>query len=110
MTEKKLIVGVPAEIKNHEYRVALTPVGVDELCRAGHQILIQTGAGLGSGISDQDYLKHGATITATREEIWARADLIVKVKEPMEAEWPLMRKAQVIFTYFHFEILGFSEV
>ena len=102
MTEKKLIVGVPAEIKNHEYRVALTPVGVDELCRAGHQILIQTGAGLGSGISDQDYLKHGANIIATREEIWSRADLIVKVKEPMEAEWPLMRKAQVIFTYFHF--------
>lgn len=102
MTEKKLIVGVPAEIKNHEYRVALTPVGVDELCRAGHQILIQSGAGLGSGISDQDYLKHGATIIATREEIWLRADLIVKVKEPMEAEWPLMRKAQVIFTYFHF--------
>ena len=66
MTEKKLVVGVPAEIKNHEYRVAITPVGADELSRAGHQVLIQTGAGLGSGITDQDYLKHGATIIATR--------------------------------------------
>lgn len=102
MPEKKLVVGVPAEIKNHEYRVALTPVGVDELCRAGHMVLIQKGAGLGSGITDQDYLRHGASIISTREEVWARAELIVKVKEPMEAEWPLMRKKQIIFTYFHF--------
>ena len=102
MPEKKLVVGVPAEIKNHEYRVALTPVGVDELCRAGHMVLIQKDAGLGSGITDQDYLRHGASIISTREEVWARAELIVKVKEPMEAEWPLMRKKQIIFTYFHF--------
>lgn len=102
MPEKNLVVGVPAEIKNHEYRVALTPVGVDELCRAGHMVLIQKGAGLGSGITDQDYLRHGASIISTREEVWARAELIVKVKEPMEAEWPLMRKKQIIFTYFHF--------
>lgn len=102
MPEKKLVVGVPAEIKNHEYRVALTPVGVDELCRAGHMVLIQKGAGLGSGITDQDYLRHGASIISTREEVWARAELIVKVKEPMESEWPLMRKKQIIFTYFHF--------
>lgn len=102
MPEKKLVVGVPAEIKNQEYRVALTPVGVDELCRAGHMVLIQKGAGLGSGITDQDYLRHGASIISTREEVWARAELIVKVKEPMESEWPLMRKKQIIFTYFHF--------
>ena len=102
MPEKKLVVGVPAEIKNHEYRVALTPVGVDELCRAGHMVLIQKDAGLGSGITDQDYIRHGASIISTREEVWARAELIVKVKEPMEAEWPLMRKKQIIFTYFHF--------
>lgn len=102
MPEKNLVVGVPAEIKNHEYRVALTPVGVDELCRAGHMVLIQKDAGLGSGITDQDYLRHGASIISTREEVWARAELIVKVKEPMEAEWPLMRKKQIIFTYFHF--------
>lgn len=102
MPEKNLVVGVPAEIKNHEYRVALTPVGVDELCRAGHMVLIQKGAGLGSGITDQDYLRHGASIISTREEVWARAELIVKVKEPMESEWPLMRKKQIIFTYFHF--------
>lgn len=102
MPEKKLVVGVPAEIKNQEYRVALTPVGVDELCRAGHMVLIQKDAGLGSGITDQDYLRHGASIISTREEVWARAELIVKVKEPMESEWPLMRKKQIIFTYFHF--------
>lgn len=102
MPEKKLVVGVPAEIKNHEYRVALTPVGVDELCRAGHMVLIQKDAGLGSGITDQDYLRHGASIISTREEVWARAELIVKVKEPMESEWHLMRKKQIIFTYFHF--------
>lgn len=102
MPEKNLVVGVPAEIKNHEYRVALTPVGVDELCRAGHMVLIQKDAGLGSGITDQDYLRHGASIISTREEVWARAELIVKVKEPMESEWPLMRKKQIIFTYFHF--------
>lgn len=102
MPEKKLVVGVPAEIKNHEYRVALTPVGVDELCRAGHMVLIQKDAGLGSGITDQDYLRHGASIISTGEEVWARAELIVKVKEPMESEWPLMRKKQIIFTYFHF--------
>jgi alanine dehydrogenase len=65
-------------------------------------VLIQKGAGLGSGITDQDYLRHGASIISTREEVWARAELIVKVKEPMEAEWPLMRKKQIIFTYFHF--------
>jgi len=102
MPEKKLVVGVPAEIKNHEYRVALTPVGVDELCRAGHMVLIQKDAGLGSGITDQDYLRHGASIISTGEEVWARAELIVKVKEPMESEWHLMRKKQIIFTYFHF--------
>ena len=97
-----MIVGVPKEIKTDEYRVAMIPVGVEELTRAGHQVLIQAGAGQGSGISDDQYAVHGAEIAATPEEIWKRADLIVKVKEPLPAEWPLMRPGQLVFTYFHF--------
>ena len=82
--------------------VAMIPVGVEELTRAGHQVLIQAGAGQGSGISDDQYAVHGAEIAATPEEIWKRQDLIVKVKEPLPAEWPLMRPGQLVFTYFHF--------
>ena len=97
-----MIVGVPKEIKSHEYRVALLPVGADELRRAGNQVLVERGAGLGSGIRDEDYEKAGATIVADREEIWARAELIIKVKEPQPEEFPLMRENQILFTYFHF--------
>src|ERR1700730_6827284 len=97
-----MIVGVPKEIKTDEYRVAMIPVGVDELTRAGHRVLIQAGAGQGSGISDEQYQVYGAEIVGSAAEIWSRADLIVKVKEPMAAEWPLMRAGQVVFTYFHF--------
>src|SRR3954470_13358029 len=87
---KRCVVGVPNEIKTHESRVALTPVGVEELSRAGHKVLIQAGAGQGSGISDEQYRQHGADVVATSADVWANADLIVKVKEPLEVEWPLM--------------------
>jgi alanine dehydrogenase len=95
-------IGVPKEIKTDEYRVAMIPVGVEELTRAGHKVLIQAGAGQGSGISDEQYAGNGAEIAAAAAEIWSRADLIVKVKEPMPAEWPMLRAGQIVFTYFHF--------
>src|SRR2546430_17325424 len=97
-----MIVGVPKEIKTDEYRVAMIPVGGEELTRAGHQVLIQAGAGQGSGIADEQYSVHGAEIVASDADIWKRADLVVKVKEPLSAEWPLMRPGQILFTYFHF--------
>jgi alanine dehydrogenase len=97
-----MIVGVPKEIKTHEYRIAMIPVGVEELTKAGHKVLIQVGAGLGSGIVDDDYASHGAEIVADAAAIWKRADLVVKVKEPLPAEWPLLREGQILFTYFHF--------
>jgi alanine dehydrogenase len=97
-----MIIGVPKEIKAHEYRVALLPVGCEELVRAGHTVLFQRGAGLGSGLLDADYEKNGATLVATRDEVWGRADLVVKVKEPQPDEWPLIRAEQLLFTYFHF--------
>lgn len=98
----RLVIGVPKEIKTHEYRVAMIPVGVEELTKAGHQVLIQAGAGMGSGISDEKYVENGAEIVAEEAAIWKRADLIVKVKEPLPEEWPLMREGQLVFTYFHF--------
>src|SRR2546421_3534197 len=97
-----MLVGVPKEIKTDEYRVALIPVGVEELTRAGHQVVIQAGAGQGSGINDDQYAVHGAEIVLSAEEIWQRAELIVKVKEPLPEEWPLLRPGQIVFTYFHF--------
>src|SRR6476646_10816557 len=97
-----MIVGVPKEIKADEYRVAMVPAGVEELTRAGHKVLIQSGAGAGSGISDETYAANGAEIVATEPEVWQRAELIVKVKEPLPNEWPRMRAGQTVFTYFHF--------
>src|SRR4029079_3290437 len=97
-----MIVGVPREIKLDEYRVAMLPVGVEELARRGHQVLVEAGAGLGSGIADHDYLRQGAELVSGPAEIFGRADLVVKVKEPQPSEWPLTRKEQAIFTYFHF--------
>ena len=99
---KSIVVGVPSEVKNHEYRVSLTPVGVEELTHKGHKVLIQAGAGQGSGIPDEAYRYQGAEIVDDPKAIWSRADLVVKVKEPMKEEWPLMRKGQVVFTFFHF--------
>jgi alanine dehydrogenase len=97
-----MIVGVPKEIKQDEYRVAMLPVGVEELVRRGHQVLVEAGAGLGSGLADHDYLRQGAELVSSPAEIFARADLVVKVKEPLSSEWPDVRKGQVLFTYFHF--------
>jgi alanine dehydrogenase len=99
---RKFVVGVPKEIKTDEYRVAMIPVGVEELTRAGHKVLIQAGAGQGSGISDEQYSAQGAEIVPAAETIWREAQLIVKVKEPLPQEWPLLRSGQIIFTYFHF--------
>jgi alanine dehydrogenase len=97
-----MIVGVPKEIKTDEYRVAMTPAGVEELTHGGHKVLIQSGAGQGSGISDEQYAENGAEIMPTVGDIWRNADMIVKVKEPLTDEWPHMRGGQIVFTYFHF--------
>ncbi len=97
-----MIVGVPKEIKSDEYRVAMTPVGVEEMTRAGHQVLVETGAGTGSGITDDTYAVNGAEIVGATADVWRRSDMIVKVKEPLADEWPLMRPGQTVFTYFHF--------
>ena len=95
-------VGIPKEIKNNENRVGMTPAGVAELVHHGHQVFVQHTAGEGSGFSDDDYVKSGAEILPTIEETYAAADMIVKVKEPIEEEYPLVKKGQVVFTYFHF--------
>ncbi len=97
-----MIVGVPKEVKSDEYRVAMLPVGAEELTTAGHTVLVESGAGLGSGILDSLYEAAGATLVPDASTIWGRADLVVKVKEPQAAEWPLMRRGQTLFTYFHF--------
>ena len=97
-----MIIGVPREIKQDEYRVALLPVGAEELTRAGHRVLVQQGAGFGSGIPDALYAENGAEIIAAQQNIFAQADLIIKVKEPQSTEWPLLRHGQIVFTYFHF--------
>ncbi|GBD37133.1 Alanine dehydrogenase [bacterium HR36] len=97
-----MIVGVLKEIKADEYRVAMLPVGVEELVRVGHKVLIQAGAGLGSGISDSQYAQHGAEIVENAEQIWQRAELVVKVKEPLPSEWPFLQAGQMVFCYFHF--------
>jgi alanine dehydrogenase len=95
-----MIVGVPKEIKQDEYRVAMLPVGVEELVRRGHQVLIEAGAGLGSGLADHDYIQSGAEMSDPKE-IFTRADLIVKVKEPQSSEIEMIHKGQIVFTYFH---------
>ncbi len=97
-----MIVGVPKEIKRDEYRVALLPVGVEELVRRGHQVLIEAGAGLGSGLPDHVYLEQGAKLVASAEEVYGQADMVIKVKEPLPEEWPHVRVGQIVFTYFHF--------
>jgi alanine dehydrogenase len=96
-----MLVGIPTEIKNNEFRVAITPAGVAELTRRGHDVIIQAGAGDGSAISDNDYKAAGAEIVATAEQVWAEADLLLKVKEPIEPEYALMRPGQTLFTYLH---------
>jgi len=97
-----MIIGVPKEIKNNENRVAIVPAGVDVLKRAGHTVLIEAGAGLGSGISDEEYTKAGAELVKAAADVWARAAMIMKVKEPLETEFPHIRADHALFTYFHF--------
>ena len=96
-----MIIGVPKEIKSQESRIAITPEGVSEFIRAGHEVLIESGAGLGSAIKNDEFAFQGATIAATAEEVWQNAELILKVKEPIASEYPRMRKGQVLFTYLH---------
>ena len=95
-------VGIPKEIKNNENRVGMTPAGVAELARRGHEVSLQHTAGEGSGFSDDDYVKAGARILPTIEAIYRECDMIVKVKEPIEPEYELVRQGQLLFTYFHF--------
>lgn len=96
-----MLVGVPKEIKVHESRVALTPEGAAEFVRAGHKVVIEKGAGLGSALTDADYIAAGATIEEDVEKIWATAEMILKVKEPIEVEYSRLRKDQILFTYLH---------
>ena len=97
-----MTIGIPSEIKPSESRVGMTPAGAFELTRRGHTVLVQSGAGLGSGFSDADYTDVGAELRGTIELVYAEADMIVKVKEPIESEYDLIRSGQVVFTYFHF--------
>src|SRR5271155_5304142 len=94
-------VGIPKELKNHEYRVAITPAGVHELARSGHEVFVQKDAGAGSLIPDDDFAAAGATILPDADEVWQAGDLILKVKEPIAEEYHRMRKGQVVFTYLH---------
>lgn len=96
-----VIIGVPTEVKNNEYRVAATPAGVSELVHAGHEVLVQSGAGLGSAFSDEEYTSAGAALVDSAQEVWERAAMIIKVKEPIAQEYPLMRRGQILFTYLH---------
>ena len=96
-----MIIGIPKEIKNNEFRVSATASGVHAYVAAGHQVLVEKNAGLGSGISNEDYIKAGAKIIESADEVWQKADLIQKVKEPIEIEYKRMRKGQILYTYLH---------
>ena len=96
-----MIIGVPKEIKEQEQRVALLPSAANQLIRHGHSVVVEKNAGIGSGYADEDYVKAGAEIVPEAKEVFARADMIVKVKEPREAEFPLLRNGQILFTYLH---------
>ena len=96
-----MIIGAPKEVKDHESRVGLVPSGVTALVEAGHQVIVQSGAGRGSSISDQEYIEAGAAILATAAEVWQQADLVIKVKEPQPSEFPFLRPGLVLFTYLH---------
>ena len=97
----RVLVGVPREVKNHEYRVAITPAGVVELVHRGHDVLVEAGAGVGSSLADADYVAAGARVVPTADELWASAELVLKVKEPMPEEYPRLRAGQILFTYLH---------
>ncbi len=95
-------IGVPKEIKTNENRIALVPAGAEALVGAGHSVLVETGAGLGSGFADEDFVAVGAAIAPDADTVWRESEMIMKVKEPIKVEWPRMRKGQLLFTYFHF--------
>jgi alanine dehydrogenase len=97
-----MIIGVPKEIKDNEYRVSITPAGVTELIKEGHKVYIQKNAGIGSGINDYEYTKSGAEILETAKEVFDKADMIMKIKEPLPQEFELIKENQILFTYFHF--------
>src|SRR4051812_25538813 len=101
-----MLIGVPKEIKTNENRIALVPAGAEALTAAGHTVVIEKGAGLGSGFPDEAYTAVGAEILGTADEVWQRAEMIMKVKEPIAVEYPRMRRGQVIYTYFHFAPSG----
>ena len=94
-------VGIPREVKNHEYRVAITPAGVHEFTRGGHEVFVQSGAGMGSSITDDEFAAAGGTILPSADEVWGTAELVLKVKEPIAEEYHRMRAGQVLFTYLH---------
>lgn len=96
-----MIVGIPQEIKVHESRVAITPEGVSEFVHAGHTVIIEDNAGIASAITNEEFIQAGATIVASADDVWQRADLVLKVKEPIESEYSKMRKGQILFTYLH---------
>ncbi len=96
-----MLIGVPKEIKNHEYRVGMVPASVKELINHGHQVLVETNAGMGIGFTDEDYVEAGASIAATAEDVFAAADMIVKVKEPLAEERARLKEGQILFTYLH---------
>lgn len=97
-----MIIGVPKEIKNNENRIALTPAGAAELVKSGHEVFIQAGGGNGSGFPDEDYIEAGAKMLPTIEDVYEIAEMIIKVKEPIEPEYKLIKKGQILYTYFHF--------
>jgi len=101
-TEDQMKIGIPKEIKTNENRVSLVPAGVEALVSVGHEVVVESGAGQGSGFTDEQYAAAGAQIANDADAVWAAAELIVKVKEPIAPEWPRIRPGQVIFTYFHF--------
>ncbi len=96
-----MVIGIPKEIKEQEQRVALLPWAAGQLTRRGHSVVVQKNAGIGSGYPDEEYIKAGAEIVDQAKEVFTRADMVVKVKEPLEAEFPLLRKGQILFTYLH---------
>ncbi len=101
-----MIIGLPKEIKNNENRVGMVPAGVGALAKAGHQVLVEAGAGLGSGFADESYRAAGAQLLSTAKEVWERADIIVKVKEPLKEEYVYFREGLVLFTYLHLAAAG----
>ena len=97
-----MIVGIPTETRKNEYRVALTPAGAEAMTKAGQVVLVQAGAGRHSGFTDDFYASAGAEVVAAADEVWQRAEMVMKVKEPTAPEWPLIREGQIVFAYFHF--------